>query len=59
MPLGKGVRYRVTTTKGGKKVRLAFKGRTVVEAKNLDSGDTHTPSEFKKDRKKAKLREPK
>lgn len=35
MPLGKGVRYRVKTTKSGKKVRLAFKGNKVVEAKEL------------------------
>ena len=33
MPL-KGVRYRVITRKG-KKVRLAFRGDTVVEAKPL------------------------
>lgn len=50
MPI-KGARYRVKTTKGGKKVRLAFKGGEVVEAKNLETGATHTPSEFKKDRK--------
>lgn len=48
MPI-KGARYRVTTTKSGKKVRLAFKGNKVVEAKNLKSGATHTPAEFKKD----------
>jgi hypothetical protein len=36
MPLGKGVRYRVKTTAGGKKVRLAFKGSKVVEAKKLE-----------------------
>jgi len=36
MPLGKGVRYRVKTYPGGKKVRLAFKGKgKVVEAKAL------------------------
>ncbi len=56
MPLGKGVRYRVKTTKGGKKVRLAFApGGKVIEAKNLESGATHTPAEFKADRKR-KLR---
>lgn len=50
MPLGPGVRYRVKTTKSGKKVRLAFKGKgKVVEAKNLKSGATHTPSEFRRE----------
>ena len=34
MPLGKGVRYRVKATKKGK-VRLAFRGNKVVEAKKL------------------------
>lgn len=48
MPI-KGARYRVTTTATGKKVRLAFKGNKVVEAKNLKTGDTHTQAEFKKD----------
>lgn len=53
MPL-KGVRYRVKTTKAGKKVRLHFKkGSNVVdEAKNLKTGATHTPAEFAKDRRK-------
>jgi hypothetical protein len=51
MPLGKGVRYRVKTMKGGKRVRLAFKGSQVVEAKNIDTGATHTPSEFAAERK--------
>ncbi len=49
MPLGKGVRYRVKQTSKGP-VRLAFKGNTVVEAKNLRTGATHTPAEFKADR---------
>ncbi len=35
MPLGKGVRYRVKTEPSGEKVRLAFKGKEVVEAKKL------------------------
>ena len=51
MPLGPGIRYRVTT-KGGKKVRLAFRGNEVVEAKNLKSGKTHTPAEFQADKKR-------
>lgn len=52
MPI-KGAKYRVTT-RGGKKVRLAFVNGKVVEAKNLKTGDTHTPAEFKKDRAKTK-----
>jgi hypothetical protein len=34
MPLGKGVRFRVVT-RGGKKIRLAFRGNKVVEATKL------------------------
>lgn len=49
MPVGPG-KYRVKTTKGGKKIRLHFtKSGTVNEAKNLKSGATHTPAEFKRD----------
>ena len=55
MPL-RGVRYRVKTTKSGEKVRLAFRGNQVVEAKNLETGATHTPAEFAQDRAKAKRR---
>lgn len=58
MPLGPGVRYRVVT-RGGKKIRLAFRGNTVVEAKNLETGETHTEAEFKADRRqktKARVR---
>ena len=51
MPVGPG-RFRVVTTKSGKKVRLHFTpGGKVNEAKNLSSGATHTPAEFAKDRK--------
>lgn len=50
MPLGPGVRYRY---KPGTKVRLAFKGNQVVEAKNMKTGATHTPSEFAADRKRS------
>ncbi len=49
MPLGPGVRYRF---KKGSKIRLAFRGNQVVEAKNTATGATHTPSEFAHDRKK-------
>ena len=48
MPI-EGARYRVHTTKSGKKIRLAFKGNKVVESKNLKSGATHTPAEFGSD----------
>lgn len=51
MPI-KGARYRVKTTSKGKRVRLAFKGKKVVEAKNLKTGATHTPADFAKDREK-------
>lgn len=52
MPLGPGVRYRVMTTKYGRKVRLAIRAKKkVVEAKNLETGETHTPEEFEADRK--------
>jgi len=54
MPLSGG-KYRVTTTSSGKRVRLHFtKGGTVNEAKNLDTGKTHTPAEFRADRKRRK-----
>ncbi len=58
MPLA-NVRYRVKTTSKGDKIRLAFtKGTgTVIEAKNLKTGATHTAAEFAKDRKKKSLKE--
>lgn len=50
MPVGPG-RYRVVTTKSGKRVRLHFrKGGGVDEAKNIDSGAVHSPAEFARDR---------
>jgi len=51
MPLGPGVRYRY---KKGTKIRLAFRGNKVIEAKNMKTGKTHTQAEFKKDKKKKK-----
>lgn len=56
MPL-KNVRYRWTDPgkPGGKKVRLAFRGSEVVEAKS-SSGKVHTPAEFKADRKRLRER---
>ncbi len=49
-----GARYRVKQTPKGP-VRLAFKGKgKVVEAKNLKTGDTHTPTEFAMDAKHKK-----
>lgn len=59
MPLPSGTRYAVTTTKHGKRVRLAFppgspkKGAEPIEAKNLDSGATHSPADFAADRVRA------
>ena len=51
MPVGPG-RYRVKTTASGKKIRLHFtQGGTVNEAKNMSTGATHTPSEFRQDKK--------
>jgi hypothetical protein len=37
-------------------VRLAFRGGTVVEAKNLQTGSVHTPAEFAADRRASKPR---
>lgn len=34
MPLGAGVRYRFRHTSGGKKQRLAFRGKKVIEIVN-------------------------
>jgi hypothetical protein len=45
-----GARYRTQTTKSGDKVRLAFRDGEVVEAKNIDTGATHTPREFSAER---------
>jgi hypothetical protein len=54
MPVGKG-KYRVITTSSGEKVRLHWTpGGKVNEAKNLKTGATHTPAEFKADAKKRK-----
>jgi hypothetical protein len=54
MPAGPG-KYGVHTTKSGVKVRLHFTpSGKVNEAKNLKTGATHTPKEFKADRRKKK-----
>lgn len=46
MPLPAGTRYRMKKIKGGYE-RLAFnKAGKVIEAKNMQSGATHTPAEF-------------
>lgn len=47
----RNVRYRY---KKGTKIRLAFRGNTVVEAKNMKTGKVHTPAEFKTDKKRRK-----
>lgn len=49
-----GARFRVKTTKSGKKIRLAFKDNEVVEAKNLKTGAMHTQEEFAEDKKRKK-----
>ena len=54
MPLGKRVRFRVKHTKSGKRIRLAFRDGKVIEAKNLATGATHTPAEFRLDRQRKK-----
>lgn len=51
MPLGSGIRYRVKQTSKGP-LRLAFRGNTVVETKNLKSGKTHTMAEMLADHKR-------
>jgi hypothetical protein len=57
MPVSKGGRFRVVHTKTGKEVRLHFtKSGSVDEAKNLKTGATHTPAEFKADRVKTRKR---
>jgi hypothetical protein len=38
MPIPKGARVRVKTTKTGKKVRLTFKNNKVIEAKRIKRG---------------------
>lgn len=35
MPVPKGTKFRVKTTKSGKKIRLAIKAGKVIEAKKL------------------------
>ena len=50
MPL-KGVRYRVKHTAKGN-IRLAFRGKEVVEAKNMATKAVHTPKEFAADRRR-------
>lgn len=47
-----GARYRVVQTSKGP-VRLAFKGKTVVEAKNLKTGALHSVEEFARDHQRA------
>ena len=35
---------------------MAFRGNQVVEAKNMKTGDIHTPSQFAADKKKKRPR---
>jgi len=54
MPI-KGGKYRTTTTSSGKIMRLHFTANGKVnEAKNMKTGKTHTPAEFKADKLKSK-----
>ena len=56
MPMPGGGHYRVKTTDSGKKIRLHFtSGGMVNEAKNLATGATHTPAEFKHDTLKKRM----
>ena len=56
MPVGKGS-YRMVKTKTGKMVRLHFTpSGKVNEAKNMKSGATHTPAEFRSDAKRSAAR---
>ena len=50
MPI-KNAKYAMKKTSKGE-VRLAFVKGKVVEAKNITTGKTHTPAEFKADAKK-------
>lgn len=53
MPIPGGARYRY---KKGTHMRLAFQGNKVVEAKNMETGATHTPEEFREDRARSRRR---
>ena len=53
MPLPKGTRYTMKKTPKGM-MRLAWRGGKVIEAKNMKTGKTHTPAEFKADAKRRK-----
>lgn len=44
MPLGKGIRYRWKTYPSGEKVRLAFKGKKVIEVKKKGGESKLTPA---------------
>jgi hypothetical protein len=53
MPVPSGGHYAMKKLKGGGYERLHFsKSGAVDEAKNMKTGATHTPAEFKADRKK-------
>lgn len=57
MPISGG-KYRVHTTKTGKKVRLHFTDHGEVdEAKNMETGEMHTPGEFREEEAKEKALE--
>jgi hypothetical protein len=54
MPLKGNVRYRVKTTKTGKKIRLAFRNGKVIEAKKLEKKHKKKHKRSKTKRKKRK-----
>lgn len=51
MPLPKGTKYRFVK---GTPMRVAFYKGHVIEAKNMQTGKTHTHAEFKADARKKK-----
>ena len=56
MLLPTGTHYRTKTTSTGKRVRLAFQGKTVIEAKNIQTGATHSPQDFERDKVQAHVK---
>ena len=55
MPLGSGIRYRMKQTSKGP-IRLAFRGNSVIETKNMKTGAMHTPEEMEEERRKMNMK---
>ena len=51
MPIA-NARYRMITAKNGDKIRLAFVGKKVVEAKNMRTGNLSNPQGYAKRQKR-------